>query len=69
MTHPHVVAATAVASCYFESLAAPTRFKENLMRLPLIPPAELTAEQRPPYDNMKAGMGCASSDQLRQLEL
>lgn len=26
------------------------------MRLPLIPPAELTAEQRPLYDDMKAGI-------------
>ena len=26
------------------------------MRLPLIPPAELTAEQRPVYDDMKAGI-------------
>jgi hypothetical protein len=27
------------------------------------------AEQRPPYDNMKAGIACASSDQLRQIKL
>ncbi len=26
------------------------------MRLPLIPPAALTAEQRPLYDDMKAGI-------------
>ena len=26
------------------------------MRLPLIPPADLTAEQRPVYDDMKAGI-------------
>ena len=26
------------------------------MRLPLIPPAELTPEQRPVYDDMKAGI-------------
>jgi hypothetical protein len=39
------------------------------MRLPSVPRAELIAEQRPLYDNMKASIGCASSDQLRQLEL
>src|SRR5579862_8136479 len=35
---------------------APAFSKENVMRLPLIPPAELAPEQRPLYDNMKAGI-------------
>jgi 4-carboxymuconolactone decarboxylase len=31
-------------------------YKDTIMRLPLIPPAELSSKQKPLYDDMKAGI-------------